>query len=66
MTFPPLLHQVEAHVDDAVAKGAKVVIGGKRHELGGSFYYPSVLTGVTPNMRCSTEETFGPVAPIIK
>lgn len=59
------LEKVEDHVADAVGKGAKVITGGKRSELGGSFYEPTVLTGVEKGMKVLTEETFGPVAPII-
>lgn len=51
---------------DARSKGATVVLGGKRHKKGGSFFEPTLLTGVTKDMRCAMEETFGPVAPIIK
>jgi succinate-semialdehyde dehydrogenase/glutarate-semialdehyde dehydrogenase len=58
--------KVEQHVADALDKGAKVVLGGKRHSLGGLFFQPTVLTGVTPNMLVSHEETFGPVAPLIR
>jgi len=58
--------KVEAHVADALAKGAKTVLGGKRHSLGGLFFQPTVLTGVTPDMLVSHEETFGPVAPLIR
>jgi succinate-semialdehyde dehydrogenase / glutarate-semialdehyde dehydrogenase len=58
--------KVEAHVADAVGKGAKIVLGGKRHSLGGLFFQPTVLTGVTPQMQVSFEETFGPVAPLIR
>ena len=58
--------QVELHVSDAVSKGAQVLLGGKRHPRGGFFYEPTVMTGVTQDMRCSYEETFGPVAPIIR
>ncbi len=57
--------KVEQHVKDAVDHGAKVLAGGKRHELGGNFFEPTVLTGVTPEMLICREETFGPVAPII-
>jgi succinate-semialdehyde dehydrogenase/glutarate-semialdehyde dehydrogenase len=60
------LAKVEEHVADATAKGAKVVTGGKRHELGGSFYLPTILTGVTQAMAVAREETFGPVAPLFK
>ncbi len=58
--------KVEQHVADALGKGAKAVLGGKRHSLGGLFFQPTVLTGVTPNMLVSHEETFGPVAPLIR
>jgi len=60
------LAKVEEHVADAVAKGAKVVAGGKRSALGGCFYEPTLLTGVTPEMKVSREETFGPVAPLFR
>jgi succinate-semialdehyde dehydrogenase / glutarate-semialdehyde dehydrogenase len=58
--------KVEEHVADALAKGAKVAVGGKRHSLGGTFYEPTILTGVTTNMMVAREETFGPVAPLFK
>jgi succinate-semialdehyde dehydrogenase/glutarate-semialdehyde dehydrogenase len=58
--------KVEEHVADALAKGAKVAVGGKRHALGGRFYEPTVLTGVTTQMKVSHEETFGPVAPLFR
>ncbi|MDH3474465.1 MAG: NADP-dependent succinate-semialdehyde dehydrogenase [Rhodospirillales bacterium] len=60
------LAKVEEHVSDAVEKGAKVALGGARHELGGSFYEPTVLTGVTTDMKVTREETFGPVAPLFR
>lgn len=60
------LEKVEEHVSDAVSKGAKVLTGGKRSELGGTFFQPTVLTGVEKGMKVLTEETFGPVAPIIR
>ena len=60
------LKKVEAHVADAVGKGAKVVLGGKRHERGGLFFQPTVIANVTPAMIVSREETFGPVAPLIR
>ena len=60
------LAKVEEHVADATAQGAKVATGGKRHALGGTFYEPTVLTGVTPEMKIFREETFGPVAPLIR
>jgi succinate-semialdehyde dehydrogenase/glutarate-semialdehyde dehydrogenase len=58
--------KVEEHVEDALAKGAKVVTGGKRSGLGGSFFEPTVLADTTPDMRIFREETFGPVAPIFR
>ena len=58
--------KVEDHVADAQAKGAKVLTGGKRHALGGRFYEPTVLAGVTADMKVMREETFGPVAPVVK
>ena len=58
--------KVEEHLTDAVSKGAKVVAGGKRHKLGGSFFEPTVLTGVTPSMLVARDETFGPLAPVFK
>jgi succinate-semialdehyde dehydrogenase/glutarate-semialdehyde dehydrogenase len=60
------LFKVEAHVSDAVAKGAKVLIGGKRHQLGGRFFEPTLLTDVPMSAQVSKEETFGPIAPLIK
>jgi succinate-semialdehyde dehydrogenase/glutarate-semialdehyde dehydrogenase len=60
------LAKVEAHVEDAVAHGARVIAGGKRHRLGGTFYEPTVLTDVTANMKLAQEETFGPVAPLFR
>jgi succinate-semialdehyde dehydrogenase/glutarate-semialdehyde dehydrogenase len=60
------LAKVEEHVADALAKGASLVRGGKRHALGGTFYEPTILTDVTPAMLVAREETFGPVAPLFK
>ena len=60
------LAKVEEHVADAVAKGASIVQGGKRHALGGTFYEPTVLAGVTTAMAVTREETFGPVAPLFR
>jgi len=60
------LAKVEEHVADAVARGARVLAGGKRHARGGTFYEPTVLADVTPDMRCAREETFGPVAPLFR
>jgi len=58
------LKKVEEHIADATTKGAKIVSGGRRHALGGTFFEPTVLTGVTPAMAVAREETFGPVAPL--
>jgi succinate-semialdehyde dehydrogenase/glutarate-semialdehyde dehydrogenase len=58
--------KVEAHIADALAKGARLLLGGKRHALGHSFFEPTVLADVTPAMLVSDEETFGPVAPLFR
>lgn len=58
--------KVEEHVRDAIGKGAKVLTGGKRAEGGGHFYVPTVLTGITGDMLVMREETFGPIAPLMK
>ncbi|MGH7021917.1 MAG: NAD-dependent succinate-semialdehyde dehydrogenase [Brevundimonas sp.] len=60
------VRKVEEHVADAVAKGATVVTGGERHALGGTFFQPTVLSGVTQDMQICKEETFGPVAPVVR
>lgn len=60
------LAKVEAHIADAVAKGARIAQGGKRHALGGNFFEPTILLDVTADMRVAREETFGPVAPLFK
>jgi len=58
--------KVESHIQDAQQKGAKVLLGGKRHSLGGRFFEPTILTDVTPAMAVAREETFGPVAPLFR
>jgi len=58
--------KVENHVADALAKGARLLSGGKRHELGGTFFQPTVLVDATPAMKLAHEETFGPVAPLFR
>jgi succinate-semialdehyde dehydrogenase/glutarate-semialdehyde dehydrogenase len=63
---PAAVDKAEAHVEDAKAKGAKILIGGKRHELGGQFFEPTVLGDCTKDMIITHEETFGPVAPLYK
>jgi succinate-semialdehyde dehydrogenase/glutarate-semialdehyde dehydrogenase len=55
---------VERHINDALSKGASIVTGGKRHALGGTFFEPTVLIDVTPEMSLTGEEIFGPVAPL--
>ncbi|EIJ44225.1 succinate-semialdehyde dehydrogenase [Beggiatoa alba B18LD] len=60
------VEKVEAHIADAVSKGARVVCGGKRHALGNTFFEPTILANVTPAMRVAREETFGPVAPLFR
>ena len=60
------VEKVEDHIQDAVGGGAAVVAGGKRHRLGGTFFEPTVLTGVTPAMKVACEETFGPLAPLFR
>ncbi len=58
--------KVEEHIQDALSKGAKIVVGGKKHALGGLFFEPTVLTGVNTTMKVTKEETFGPVAPLFR
>jgi succinate-semialdehyde dehydrogenase/glutarate-semialdehyde dehydrogenase len=67
----PLIDQaavdkVEEHIFDAVAKGARILLGGKRHRLGGTFFEPTVIADVTSQMKVAREETFGPVAPLFR
>ncbi len=71
ITTGPLIDEsavtkVEEHISDALAKGAKVLTGGKRHTLGGLFFEPTVLGGVDTSMKVTREETFGPVAPLFR
>jgi succinate-semialdehyde dehydrogenase/glutarate-semialdehyde dehydrogenase len=58
--------KVEEHIEDALSKGARVVVGGKRHALGGRFFEPTVLADVDPAALMAREETFGPVAPLFR
>ena len=58
------VEKVESHISDAVAKGAKILVGGKRHSLGGTFFEPTLLGNVSTDMKVTYEETFGPVAPL--
>jgi len=60
------VEKVESHIRDAQSKGAKVLVGGRRHVLGGRFFEPMLLTEVTPQMAVAREETFGPVAPLFR
>ncbi|MBY3226091.1 NAD-dependent succinate-semialdehyde dehydrogenase [Rhizobium laguerreae] len=71
VTIGPLIDaeaiaKIEDHISDAIGKGAKVVVGGKRHSLGGTFFEPTVLTGATQAMKIAREETFGPLAPLFR
>lgn len=63
---PAAIDKVEEHIADAVKKGGKVIAGGKRHALGGTFFEPTIIRDVTSNMLVAREETFGPVAPIFR
>ncbi len=70
-TVGPLINEeavakVEAHIADATAKGATVLTGGKPHELGGTFFEPTIITGATQEMAFAKEETFGPLAPLFR
>ena len=71
VTQGPLIEEkavlkVEEHIADALAKGAKLLVGGQRHALGHSFFQPTVMTEVTSDMRVASEETFGPLAPLFR
>ena len=71
VTIGPLINsaaveKVETHIADAVAKGAKLMCGGKRHDLGGTFFEPTVLTEMKDAMLVAHEETFGPLAPLFR
>ena len=60
------VEKIEDHIQDAVAKGGRVLLGGKRHALGRTFFEPTVLSGVTSQMKVAREETFGPLAPLFR
>ncbi len=60
------LAKMEEHIQDAIAKGAHIILGGKRHALGGTFFEPTILANVTRDMLVAREETFGPLAPLFK
>jgi succinate-semialdehyde dehydrogenase/glutarate-semialdehyde dehydrogenase len=71
VTQGPLINEaavlkVESHIEDALAKGARIVTGGKRHALGHGFFEPTVLADVTPAMKIARDETFGPLAPLFR
>jgi acyl-CoA reductase-like NAD-dependent aldehyde dehydrogenase len=66
VTFPPQLDKITEHVEDAVDKGAQVLVGGKRRPGPGQFFEPTVLTGVDHTMKVMTDETFGPILPVMK
>lgn len=66
MIYPPQIEIVDAHVRDAVEKGARVLVGGRKASGPGAFYEPTVLVDVDHSMACMTEETFGPTLPIMK
>jgi len=63
---PKAVDKVEEHIADATAKGATVIQGGKRHDLGGTFFEPTIVTGATQDMQFASDETFGPLAPLFK
>jgi succinate-semialdehyde dehydrogenase/glutarate-semialdehyde dehydrogenase len=71
VTIGPLINaealaKVEDHVSEAVGKGARVLVGGKRHARGGLFFEPTVLADMIPSMKITREETFGPIAPLYR
>ncbi|MFM0413317.1 NADP-dependent succinate-semialdehyde dehydrogenase [Paraburkholderia aromaticivorans] len=71
VTQGPLINEaavlkVESHIEDALAKGARILTGGKRHALGHGFFEPTVLADVTPAMKVARDETFGPLAPLFR
>jgi succinate-semialdehyde dehydrogenase/glutarate-semialdehyde dehydrogenase len=63
---PRAVAKVEDHLRDALSQGARLLVGGKRHTLGGTFFEPTVLADVTPAMKVASEETFGPLAPLFR
>ena len=66
MINPGAIEKIEEHIADATAKGARVITGGKRHALGGTFFEPTVMVDVNPQMAVAREETFGPLAPLFR
>lgn len=63
---PKAVAKVQSHLDDALAKGGEILTGGKAHDLGGQFFEPTIITNAQKNMLVSTDETFGPFAPLFK
>ncbi|MGR3501898.1 NAD-dependent succinate-semialdehyde dehydrogenase [Pseudaestuariivita sp.] len=63
---PDAVDKVQEHLDDATSKGAEIIVGGKPHDLGGTFFEPTIVTGVTQDMQVAQDETFGPLAPLFK
>lgn len=71
VTMGPLIdagavRKIQSHIDDAVAKGARILAGGRPHDLGGTFFQPTILTEVPPDALVAREETFGPLAPLLR
>jgi succinate-semialdehyde dehydrogenase/glutarate-semialdehyde dehydrogenase len=62
----PAVKKIEDHIQDAVSKGARVVLGGERHKLGLTYFQPTILADVTSDMKVAREETFGPLAPLFR
>ena len=63
---PAAIAKVESHIADALSKGARLLLGGKRHNAGDLFFEPTILVDVTPAMKVAREETFGPLAPLFR
>ncbi|WP_137701235.1 NAD-dependent succinate-semialdehyde dehydrogenase [Marimonas lutisalis] len=63
---PDAVDKVREHIDDALSKGGKITFGGSQHNLGGTFFQPTIITGATQEMHVATDETFGPMAPLFK
>ncbi|KPP83460.1 MAG: succinate-semialdehyde dehydrogenase / glutarate-semialdehyde dehydrogenase [Rhodobacteraceae bacterium HLUCCO07] len=63
---PDAVDKVREHIDDALSKGGKITFGGSQHNLGGTFFQPTIITGATQEMQVATDETFGPMAPLFK
>ncbi len=63
---PDAVEKVREHIDDALSKGGKITFGGSQHNLGGTFFQPTIITGATQDMQVATDETFGPMAPLFR